>query len=74
MKIIKYGEGYPMQIVCTECRSILEIEPGDISSQTTSLGVAQSTIKQKILQYIICPVCGEMNVVKDEIMKYTVSK
>lgn len=74
MKIIKYGEGYPMQIGCTECRSVLEIEPGDILSQTTSLGVAQSTIKQKILQYIICPVCGETNVVKDEIMEYTVSK
>ena len=74
MKIIKYGEGYPMQIACTECRSVLEIEPGDILSQTTSLGVAQSAIKRKILQYIICPVCGEMNVVKDEIVDYTIAK
>lgn len=76
MKIIKYGEGYPMRIGCTECHSVLEIELGDILSRTTPLGVEQSTIKQKILQYIICPVCGEMNVVKDEIkiVGYTIGK
>lgn len=74
MKIIKYGEGYPIQIGCIECRSVLEIEPGDILYQTASLDVAQSTIKQKILRYIICPVCGETNVVKDDIVDYTVGK
>ena len=74
MKIIKYGEGYPMQIKCAECHSVLEIEPGDILSQATSLGVAQSVLKQKILQYVICPVCGEVNVVKDTIVDYAVGK
>ena len=74
MKIIKYGEGYPMRISCTKCRSVLEIEPGDIMSQKTMLGVAQSVIRQKIFQYVICPVCGETNIVEDEIIDYQVGK
>ena len=72
MKIIKYGEGYPMLIECTECHSVLEIELGDILSQTKTIGVAQSAIRQQIIRYVICPVCGEMNVVKDETVNYTV--
>ena len=74
MKIIKYGEGYPMQIGCTKCRSILEIEPGDILSQKTMLGVAKSVVKSKILQYVVCPVCGETNIVNEEIVDHVIGR
>ena len=74
MKIIKYGEGYPMQICCSECNSTLEIERGDLFSNTTIVGVQQSVIKQKKVQYIICPVCGKTNIVREEIVDYAVGR
>lgn len=74
MKIVKYGEGYPQQVCCIECHSILEIEPGDLLRNTSMLGVEKSVVKQKISHYVICPVCGETNVVKDTIVDYAVGK
>lgn len=70
MKIIKYGEGYPQQVCCVECLSTLEIEPGDLLQNTLTLGVENSVVKHKISHYIICPVCGEVNIVKEHIIDY----
>ena len=72
MKIVKYGEGYPQQVCCIECHSILEIEPGDLLRNTSMLEVGKSVVKQKISHYVICPVCGEVNVVKESFMDYGV--
>ena len=69
MKIIKYGEGYPIQICCTDCRSTLEIELNDIL-QTNNYDILQYVLKLK--RYVICPVCGEENVIKEELVEYTV--
>lgn len=69
MKIIKYGEGYPIQITCNKCKSILEIELADIHSYTE-----QFVLKQEHTKYIICPVCGERNITEKEVVTYEVGR
>ena len=69
MKIIKYGEGYPIQITCNKCGSILEIELGDIQ-----VFVEQFMLKQERTKYIVCPVCGERNVIEKVVDVYEVGK
>lgn len=69
MKIIKYGEGYPIQIACNKCESILEIELGDIQ-----VFVEQFVLKQERTKYIVCPVCGERNIIEKIIDVYEVGK
>lgn len=70
MKIIKYGEGYPQQVCCAKCKSILEIEPGDLYQDKLFPKVAGSIVEQVINTYIICPVCSEVNMLRETLFKY----
>lgn len=69
MKIIKYGDGYPIQIICSKCKSTLEIELADIHKHTECF-----VLKQEHTKYIICPVCGEANTIEKEVVTYEVRK
>lgn len=69
MKIIKYGEGYPIRITCNKCESILEIELEDIRAS-----VEQFMLKQECTKYIVCPVCGEKSVIEKTVNVYEVGK
>ena len=54
MKILKYGEGYPKTITCSNCKSELEYEPSDVYSFTDHF-IEES----KTTEYIKCPVCNK---------------
>ena len=69
MKIIKYGDGYPIQITCNKCKSTLEVELADIHQYTECF-----VLKQEHTKYIICPVCGESSIIGKEVITYEVGK
>ena len=65
MRIIKYGDGYPIRLECAKCKSLLEIELGDIHD-IKDVGMYQYTSTK----YIICPVCGTNNIIEEQTTKY----
>lgn len=62
MKILKYGEGYSKIITCNLCKSELEYENKD---KLNCLECCNDFTKKTT--YIICPVCGNSNVIDKHI-------
>ena len=67
MKVIEYGEGYPLRVKCSVCQSTLEIEPSDIIPHVETIGVIKNGLRQKTTRYIVCPVCGSTTIVQESV-------
>jgi uncharacterized protein with PIN domain len=72
MKILKYGEGYPKTVVCTECNSELEYNASDVETfESECIDMVNNKVQAYRRSYIFCPVCERIvDLGKDVLFEY----
>lgn len=57
MKVTKYGRVRPKKLTCRDCEAVLEYTQADVKHTRTP---------GQVYDYIVCPVCGQVNRIQKE--------